>query len=108
MERETIDKALGELTSYLEKRHGKGVEVFLFGSVARGDYDDESDIDVLVLLPGKVNTALKEEIYEEAYEIGLRYDVVFGIVIYELDFWHSELAAVMPLYKDIEMESIKL
>lgn len=82
--------------------------MFLSGSVARGDFDEQSDIDVLVHLPGKVNTALKEEICQESCEIELKYDVIFGIVIYEPDLWHSEPTAVMPIYKHIEIESIRL
>ena len=42
----------------LAKRHGVG-EVRVFGSMARDDADDESDVDLLVtLLPGKTGLAL--------------------------------------------------
>ena len=42
----------------LAKRHGVG-EVRVFGSMARGDADDASDVDLLVtLLPGKTGLAL--------------------------------------------------
>ncbi|MCD4782986.1 MAG: nucleotidyltransferase domain-containing protein [Candidatus Eremiobacteraeota bacterium] len=103
-----INKALAELKNNIIGRFGNFAEIFLFGSVARGDYEEYSDIDVLMLLPVKVDTSLKEEIYNEAFEIGFKYDVIFGIVVYELDFWNSELAKVMPLYINIEKESVRL
>ncbi len=108
MERKTIDKALGELTSYLEKRHGKGVEVFLFGSVARGDYDGESDIDVLVLIPGEVDNGIEEEIFRKAFVIELEFNVIFGIIVHSKDFWGLETVEPMPFHQEIVKDGIKI
>ncbi|MCD4782983.1 MAG: nucleotidyltransferase domain-containing protein [Candidatus Eremiobacteraeota bacterium] len=108
MKQETIKKALDELKLNLTMRYGTDVQIYLFGSVARGDFDDESDIDVLVLVPGEVNSSIEEEIYDESFEIGLKYDVVFGVIVYPIEFWNSGRARVMPLYLNIEKESVKL
>jgi len=108
MDKEKIRKALIELKSCLLAHFGKNIEMFLFGSVARDNYEEFSDIDVLVLLPCKVNNSLKEEIFDEAFEIGLKYDVIFGIIVYSKDFWMSEKAKVMPLYINIQKESIRI
>lgn len=78
----------------------------LFGSVARGDSQRYSDIDVLVLLPGKVDNTLEEKVFDAAYDIELEYGVVFGIIVYAKDFWASDLAASMPLYQNIRKEGI--
>ena len=43
--------ALSEYLTILRREYrDKVVDVLLFGSVARGDYDEESDIDILVVV----------------------------------------------------------
>jgi len=108
LKQENIEKALAELKLNLIKRFNPAIELYLFGSVARGDYEDDSDIDVLVLMPGEINNSIEEEIFDEAYEIELKYDVIFGVIACSNDFWNSERAKVMPLYLNIKKESVKI
>ena len=61
--------------------------MILFGSKARGDDDKWSDIDLLVILRQKVNTAIEEQICNLAYGLELVYDVVFGIIVFDKDYW---------------------
>ena len=43
-------QALDEFLRVLRERFGDSIEeVILFGSYARGDYDEESDIDLLII-----------------------------------------------------------
>ena len=98
--------ALRELKTSLIALFGPEIELRLFGSVARGDDRDDSDIDVLVLLPGRVDHALEEQIFDVAYDIELAHGVVFGVVVYEKTFWDSELAAGMFLHRTIEREGL--
>ncbi|MBQ2663202.1 MAG: nucleotidyltransferase domain-containing protein [Clostridia bacterium] len=46
-----LDKLLGELSDYAGLVFGdKLVKVILYGSYARGDFNDESDIDVMIMV----------------------------------------------------------
>lgn len=60
----------------LAERHGfKDVRVF--GSMARGDVDDRSDVDLLVTLPtGKTGLALGAMLMDVQDLLGRRVDVV--------------------------------
>jgi predicted nucleotidyltransferase len=98
--------ALRELKTSLTELLGPGVELRLFGSVARGDERDDSDIDVLVLVPGHVDHALEERVFDAAYDVELKCGVVFGIIVYEKAFWDSELASCMFLHRTIEREGV--
>lgn len=84
-------------------------EVVLFGSYARGDYDNESDIDILVL--ADVNSS---ELVKFRYKLdelcgSLLYD--FGIVvsIVEKDYeTYRRFSDVLPFYKKIKEEGVKI
>jgi predicted nucleotidyltransferase len=98
MQKENIQKALEALKVKISKQFGPQSQLYLFGSVARGEYASGSDIDIMVILPCKLSNAIEEQVFELAYDIELQYDVVFGIVVYSLDFWLSPVAEYIPLF----------
>jgi predicted nucleotidyltransferase len=104
--RQNAATTLQDLKLSLVALFGPQVEIKLFGSVARGDDRDSSDIDVLVLLPGRVDHALEERVFDAAYDLELKHGVVFGVVVYEKAFWDSELAAGMLLHRSIAREGL--
>ena len=108
MNKKDINKSIAQLKKTLSNRFGKEIELYLFGSVARNEYGPESDIDILVLVPGKIDTKLEIEIVHLAYDIELKYDVVFGLVVNEKEFWESEKAAVMPFHQNLQREALRI
>ncbi|ALM75239.1 nucleotidyltransferase domain-containing protein [Thermococcus barophilus] len=78
------EKALEEFVQILKGRYGKRIrEIILFGSFARGDYDEESDIDVLIVAEG----ISQKEISELTWEILMKYgEVISAIVEDESEF----------------------
>jgi predicted nucleotidyltransferase len=61
-----VTLAVQELKGSLIAKFGHGVELKLFGSVARGDDRKYSDIDLLVLLPGQVDHSVEEMVFDTA------------------------------------------
>ena len=83
-----------------------GVELVLFGSKARGDFMDFSDIDILILVDKEVDYELKDKIMEIAYDIELENDIVFEFIIENKESWRSSRYRVMPLYQNVEREGV--
>lgn len=81
-------------------------EVTLYGSVARGDETSESDIDLLVLIDGLVNYALKQLIWESVYQIELDRDVVISLFVESKRIWETKYATLSLLYDNIQREGI--
>jgi len=106
MKQEQIEKAIHALKKELIDRFGADVELRIFGDVARGDYHEHSDVDLLVVLPVPVNNAVEEGVFDLAYDIELEYGLVIGTIVYPKDFWYSDRAAIMPLYKSIQKEGV--
>ncbi|WP_297470711.1 nucleotidyltransferase domain-containing protein [Thermococcus sp.] len=98
-------QALDEFLRVLRKRFGDSIEeVILFGSYARGDYDEESDIDLLII--GEVDF---NELMDVVTDILLKYgELISPIVIKPEEFKRrkdSFIKTVMsegkPLYSSI-------
>jgi predicted nucleotidyltransferase len=100
-------KALNELKAQLKQKISN-IEIILYGSKARGDSEEFSDIDLLILVDEKVNRELKERINNIRYDIELKYDVVFGLILENKEFWDSKLADAMPFHRNVEKEGILL
>jgi len=103
-----IDAAIEKLKKTLKERFGGEIELFLFGSVARGESSESSDIDILVLLKNAVNTSIEEEIYDIAYEIGLEYDIVFGVIVHTKKEWKELSKIQLPLAVEVKKEGVKI
>ena len=96
---------LSELRPRLEAIYGdRLVKLVLFGSQARGDADPESDIDVLVVLKGKVNPW--DEIPrggEATAALSLKHDVVISSTYISEERYNSEQS---PLLNNARREGI--
>jgi predicted nucleotidyltransferase len=108
LSQERLKASLDELKASLVERFGPAVDLTLFGSVARGSFGADSDIDVLVLIPSRVSTDMEEEVFDLAFDVELKYDVVFGIIVYSREEWESPRLASMPLHHMIEAEGVRL
>ncbi len=97
--------AIYDLKSKLLKSFPE-VELVLFGSKARGDFEDFSDIDILILVDEEVDHELKDKIIEIAYDIELDNNIVFGFIIERKKFWRSSKYKVMPLYQKVEKDGV--
>jgi predicted nucleotidyltransferase len=78
---ETWHLALQEFVRRARAELGGRVErIVLYGSRARGDYEDESDIDLLVFVnKGEDLERIRESLSELAWEICNKYDSSFFI-----------------------------
>lgn len=82
-------------------------EIILFGSKARGDDRDDSDWDLLILIPSQVNLAVEQKFRHKLFELELEYGQAFSTFVYSKSDWDNKLR-ITPLYKNIEREGIRI
>lgn len=81
--------------------------IILYGSVARNDNTDESDIDIVIIIKNEMDDATKEQFIRWSAELDLRYDRVFSIIDIQeenMEKWGN----VLPFYHNIQKEGIIL
>jgi len=78
---QSVRLALEELKGALIELYGERLEgVYLYGSYARGDFTEDSDIDVLIALRGEVRPGAEiTNINSIVSEICLRYGLLLSI-----------------------------
>lgn len=79
----------------------------LFGSKVRGDFDSESDFDVLIVLE-RLDWKTEKEIFELCFEVGLKYDLLFSPIVYAKDEYESRLNKITPFYISTEKEGVSI
>lgn len=83
--------------------------VMLFGSYARGDYDDESDIDIMILANINVQEISKfsKKFIDFSCDIDLEYNVVLSLILQDKDTY-NKYKSTYPFFKNIEKEGVDL
>lgn len=99
---------LREFIQELSKLLGNGFEkAILYGSYARGDYNENSDIDIMILvnLSDKQILQFENQIFDLAFEIELKYGKTISPIIKNIDqfeYWSDAL----PFYRNVLEEGV--
>lgn len=99
-------EALASLKKELEK-HFRLIDLRIFGSKARGNSEEDSDIDVMIELE-YVTPSIEEAIDMIIFKINLKYDCLISSVIYSQEELTYGPMSESPLYKAIEREGIRI
>lgn len=82
-------------------------EIILFGSRARGEERNDSDWDILILVPYSVDLTTEQKFRHKLFELELEYGQAFSTIVYSKSEWEKR-HHVTPFYKNIEQEGIRI
>jgi predicted nucleotidyltransferase len=82
--------------------------IFLYGSYARGDYDNESDVDYLLTVDLDYTDIEKyrKQISEISSELSLENDVLISLHIHPTKQF-NQYSNILPFYKNVLSEGIR-
>ncbi|GAB1477132.1 nucleotidyltransferase domain-containing protein [Bacillota bacterium] len=83
--------------------------IILFGSYARGDFDDESDMDIMVLLDldEEEQRFFREKLAESATKLSLKYGVLISAIDNNYDAFRDR-ASYVPFYANVDREGVRI
>jgi predicted nucleotidyltransferase len=103
---DSIPTILRELKRSLESVLGdKLVSMVLFGSMARGDYHDKSDMDVAVIVRG-LTRGLKGQILDEVAELELEHHMPLSVLVFSEEEFDHLKKRERRIALDIEREGV--
>ena len=80
----------------------------LFGSVIRGESDEESDADLLVVLTERPTHQERDRITSLILDVNLEHDTNLSELIVDRETWDRGLPSALPVHTEIEEEGIRL
>ena len=104
----TLRLLLNETVAGLRDIFGEQLDrVILYGSYARGDYDEESDVDVMakLYLTADEIRAYRRRVSELAFDIGLKYDILLSIKLQDKAIYDRYFDA-MPFFRNIAKDGV--
>ena len=108
---EMIDNALKDLSKEAKDVYGNKLkEIILFGSCARGDYESDSDVDIMILLDVPAESVPQEmsrispviHNLDQKYE----YELLFAPIVQSYDMFNYWLD-VTPFYQAVRNEGVR-
>ena len=111
MNKQMIDSAMKDIAAEAKNIYGdKLKEVILFGSCARGDFQDDSDVDIMILIDvplEEVNDELRK-LNPAIHDIDKKYDyeLLFAPIVQSysvFNYWFD----VTPFYKNVRADGVR-
>ena len=101
-------EALDELVpGILKIIRSQAESIILYGSVARGTEEPESDVDIAVLVQGPLTTESEEQLSSFIVDMNLKYDKVFSVIDIDVDIFRR-WRDIIPFYRNVDDEGIVL
>ena len=105
-----MEKILKDYTEFLMEIYGDHLKkVILYGSYARGDFHEGSDIDVMILVDLD-DSGIKQvsgRLSDETYDINYDRDVMIMPIVQNIDFFNKWVRAY-PFFNNVNNEGVEL
>lgn len=82
--------------------------IVLFGSAARGEADEESDVDLLLVTKRRLNRRERHRITDAVCEVNLEYGTNFSTLVVDSYTWQHGFMTYLNIHKEIQREGVSV
>lgn len=104
----TADRKIVErLKRVLEQRVNLH-QIILFGSRARGDFEAESDMDVLVVVDTPITPEIRVTVSECTWQVGFDAGIMIAAVLFSRKEWEEGPERYSPLAESVRADGVAI
>ena len=100
-------QALNEIKQKVNQRFPVK-DYVLYGSTVRGEADDESDLDLLIVTSEALTRFKRHEITDIVFEVNLQFGTNFSTLVVDRESWETGMISVLPLRNEILREGVRV
>lgn len=100
-------QALKEIKQRVMERFSV-IDCLLYGSAARREASEESDLDLLIVTTNALSRFERHEITDIVFEVNLKYGTNFSSLVVDQETWESGIISVLPLRDEILRNGIRV
>lgn len=103
----TIESILSDVKENLKKIYGRRLKkIILYGSYARGEATEGSDIDIIILLEGMKNSlSERDKFFDAIWQLDLKYDTIISIFPFDENQYRTRK---LPIILNAKKEGIPI
>ena len=104
------NKILNLYVESIKRLYGSHVKkIILYGSYARGDYDEESDVDIMMLLNcSECETSdYRKTVCRLSSDLSLENDVMVSLMLNDKVTFYERMD-ILPFYQNVQREGVVL
>lgn len=105
-----VDNQIQRFVKAVQELLGKKLKkIILYGSYARGDFNKNSDVDIMILadLSFEEIENYRDQISDIAYDIELDTGIILSPIIKDIKTYNDRVKFV-PFYKNVQKEGVVL
>lgn len=77
------------------------VDFILYGSAVRGEVDEESDLDLMIVVPEPISRYRRHEITDIVFEVNLKFETNFSTLVVDQATWETGMISILPIKNEI-------
>ncbi|SCJ89188.1 Predicted nucleotidyltransferases [uncultured Eubacterium sp.] len=105
-----LDILLQQIAQVYRQVYGEEiVKILMYGSYARGTFDEESDIDIVAIVKGERESLQQglKLVWERSAELELEYETILSPTVIPYDEF-ERFRDDLPYYRNIEREGVEI
>ncbi len=84
------------------------VDFVLYGSAARWEMDEESDLDLMIVVLEPLSRFKRHEITDIVFDVNLQFGTNFSTLVVDQESWETGMISVLAIKDEIMRDGISL